>query len=65
MLARAVPAKFAFSEFHTSPWISSEKLVVMPHDGHGKPVNSLNVHLGRFKGGCMWVSLVRGLPSSS
>ena len=28
------------SEFQTSPYMSNEKLVVMPHDGHGKPVSS-------------------------
>ena len=33
--ASNVPTAFAYSEFHTSPWISSEKLVVIPHDGQG------------------------------
>src|SRR5262249_14925811 len=35
--ASSVPTAFAFNEFHTSPWIRSEKLVVMPHDGQGYP----------------------------
>src|SRR5882724_1858629 len=65
MHASAVPAKFACSEFHRSPWIKSEKLVVMPHDGQGNPVISLNVHLGKFNGGCVCVSAVRGRPLAS
>ena len=38
--ASPVPTALAFSEFQTSPCINSEKLVVIPHDGHGKPVIS-------------------------
>jgi hypothetical protein len=38
--ARPVPTALAFSEFQMSPCIKSEKLVVMPHEGHGTPVSS-------------------------
>ncbi|HEV3257470.1 MAG TPA: hypothetical protein VG013_11355 [Gemmataceae bacterium] len=38
--ASRVPTQLARSECHTSPCISSAKLVVMPHDGQGSPVLS-------------------------
>jgi hypothetical protein len=36
--ASSVPTALARSEFHTSPCMSSAKLVVIPHDGQGSPV---------------------------
>ena len=36
--ASNVPTALARSELTTSPLISRAKLVVMPHDGHGRPV---------------------------
>lgn len=36
--ASNVPTALARREFHKSPCISSAKLVVIPHDGHGRPV---------------------------
>ncbi len=61
--ASSVPTAFALSEFHRSPCIRSEKLVVIPHDGHGKPVTLLNVQGGSPN--CRCVSIRRGWPSAS
>jgi hypothetical protein len=36
--ANSVPIALARREFLKSPCISKAKLVVMPHDGHGRPV---------------------------
>src|SRR5262245_6656752 len=55
--ANRVPTQLAHSEFQTSPCISSEKLVVMPHDGQGNPVDSLKEHGGSPS--CRCVSIVR------
>lgn len=38
--ASSVPTALAWSECQTSPRTSSAKLVVMPHDGQGKPVTA-------------------------
>src|SRR5437899_10472938 len=45
-IARTVPTALACSECHTSPRIKRAKLLVMPHDGQGKPVTVLKVHGG-------------------
>src|SRR5262245_51767923 len=45
--ANRVPTQLARSEFSTSPRTSSAKLVVMPQDGQGFPVHTLNVHGGK------------------
>jgi hypothetical protein len=61
--ASKVPTELAQSEFSTSPRMSRAKLVVMPHDGHGMPVSTRNVHGG--KPSCRCVSILRGWPNSS
>src|SRR5579883_1087434 len=61
--ASSVPTQLARSEFHTSPWTSREKLVVIPHDGHGFPVIATMVHSGSPS--WVWVAIVRGFPAAS
>ncbi|MCS6850995.1 MAG: hypothetical protein NZ700_07470 [Gemmataceae bacterium] len=51
--AVSVPTAFAWSEYQTligrpctRPSINRAKLVVMPHDGHGRPANARKEHGG-------------------
>ena len=59
--ASSVPTKFARTEFHGSPCMSSVKLLVMPHEGQGRPVSTLKVQGGRPI--CVCVSWSQTRPS--
>ena len=59
-IAKTVPTQFACIECQMSPRTKSAKLVVMPQDGQGSPVNVLKVQGGNPS--CVCVSIRQVVP---